>query len=291
MPVTLVCPICDKEHICEGPHGGPQTDDLHPVGKCPLTKGSLYIFVKDDAGNGIPGVHTSCEGAPVGKGPTLKQGFAYYEQLEAGPYPTAISLEQSDVDVQTNYYCKGRFAASGKVEKGQITIVEYVLQRYAELLATVQRDDGSKELPKVSFEVVSDSHVLEKAVQDAVEGQGPYSKLKPTSIYNVACKIVDEEGRKNFTLVEASKPNVSVDPGKRQVVEFVLKRRHWVEVSLTDSKDPDCKGSFKIHPEQADAKVETGVGRDVRHVPDLPEGKVNIESVDIDVSRVFVGMS
>src|SRR5690242_20192098 len=141
MSTHLVCPICGEQFEC-GPHDRPTDETLEPMASCPLKKGAIYVFVKDDLGAPVGKVITHC--GELDATGTDKDGFAFYEQLEAGPYPTSISLEESDILVKDPHYTFVRTSVSATVQQGKITLVEFQIHRYATLDVEVKRTDNQK---------------------------------------------------------------------------------------------------------------------------------------------------
>ena len=287
MPTILVCPICDTEYECQQPHEGPH-DVLTTIEACPLTKGSLYVFVKDEAGNAIRDVKAYCEGD---SDDTDALGFAYFQQLEATSYETRISLLESAEKVWSNHYAVTRVSVpAAAVEKAKITIVEFVLNRYADLRVKITREDGESELPKATFKVTSRAHALDEPSKDAVKGEALFGKLKPTELYTVECSLPEEEDRKNFTVVDETKPDRKVSALKTEEVVFVVKPRYWIELAIVDPKDPTLTGSFALRPDKSEAKTKDAIGKTFVHVPDLTPGNLGIDGITLTESREFVGI-
>jgi hypothetical protein len=286
MPTLLVCPVCGKEYKCEEPHEGPH-DVLTAIEACPLTKGSLYVFVKDEAGNAIEGVKAYCK---RDSDTTDDLGFAYFQQREADTYETRIDLSESAKTVWSKHYAVTRVSVpDASVEKGKITIVEFVLNRYADMRVKITREDGDSELPKATFTVTS-AHVLDEPSKDAVKGEALFGDLKPTELYAIECALPDKEDRKNFTLVKEKEADRRVSALKTEEVVFVVTPRYWIELAIVDPKDPTLTGSFALRPGKSEAKPQDAIGKDFLHVPDLTPGNLGIDGITLTESREFVGI-
>jgi hypothetical protein len=215
MPTHLVCPICGKEFECNEPHEGPHDHELAPVEKCPVTKGSIYVLVKDNLHKGVPKVKTYCKGDTT----TDDLGFAFFEQLDAGSHETRIELDESDEPVRSGYYITTRTSTTPKVEPGKITMVEFVLNGYATLRVTLERTDGETKLPRATVDVRSPKHTPDEPSKAPENGKAEFQKLKPTELYTVVCTL-HEDDRKNFKLEKAEHTAQTVTSTKPTDVAF-----------------------------------------------------------------------
>src|ERR1051325_1907185 len=89
MASFLVCPICGDNVQCRRSHEAIPLEVANITTPCPLKKGAIYVFVKDDRGKGVEGVQVTCNGTP----PSDSEGFAFFDPLEDGrSYLTSINL-------------------------------------------------------------------------------------------------------------------------------------------------------------------------------------------------------
>ena len=283
MSTHLVCPICGGQFECKGPHEKPH-DMLSPVKECPLGKGSIHVFVKDSLNQGVPNVRTYCSGDER----TGALGFASSEPLDAGDYPTSIALDESGENVKSNYYSSTRTSVTAKVQAGKITMVEFALNKYAAMLVRIERTDRGSELPPADFEV-GGSHTPDEPTKPAAKGMAEFSKLKPTELYTVKCKL-REEDQKNFKLEKDTQTGQKVTSARLTEVVFRLEPRYWVDLALVDPKDDTVKGSFSVE-QSGDTKPANDVGREAKHIPDLKAGKVDIAGITLPESREFVKLT
>jgi hypothetical protein len=284
MSTHLVCPICGKQFECKGPHEGPH-DVLTTVGKCQVDKGAIYVNVKDTAGNPIPGVKTFC-----GKNDdsTSSAGFTSFEKLDAGPYPTRIDLDASGTTVTGKYYATLRTGVTAQVEAGKITMVDFILNRYANLSVRLERQDGEKDLPRAKFSAQSKAHTPDPP--EATDQQAQYKKMKPTETYTVRCDL-NQEDAKNYQIDRVEDANVTVSPDKLSEVVFQVKPRYWIEIAVQDAKDSGMKGKFSLKHSGGRSYNADDVGAEAKHVPDLEQGTMTVESVTLTASREFAGLA
>jgi hypothetical protein len=276
MPVTLVCPICGKRFECDGKHE-PHRDDLAAAVKCPLNKGSIHVFVKDDAGNGVTGVATKSSGHTE-----TDLGFAFFDRLDAGAYPTSIDLGASVSEVASGYYTISDTGVTAKVEPGKITLVEFALIRYGAIRAVLKGTDDAGVLARVEFKVNGSSSPTK-------EGKADFDKRKPTEDHTVTCALGPQD-TKNFKLVKAEEPDQKVRSARTTEVVFQVTPRYWVDLVLVDPKDDKLTGAFSLL-QGADPVDASDVGADVKHVPDLKSGTVDVKGITLLESREFVSIT
>lgn len=281
MSTHLVCPICGKQFECDEPHEGPH-DVLTTVKPCPQVKGAIYVYVLDNRQEGASGVKTHCGTQAATTDP---QGFAGFEQLEAGPYATRIALDESDDEVQAKYYVVTRTATKPTVEPGKITLVEFVVNRHADLRVKLAWAEGDGELPRARVAVDGPCDEPERTVEG---GKAEFKRLRPTETYKVACALHDDDAR-DFALEQAERTGVTVTATRTTELVFRVARRHWVDLALVDAEDGALKGSVKLV--QGDADLAVGdVGGEATHVADLKPGTVDIDGVTLPESREFVAL-
>jgi len=284
MPTYLVCPICEKQFECTGPHEGPH-DVLTVVKKCPVTKGAIYVNVKNTAQTGVQKVKTFCKDSPDSTDPA---GFAFYERLDVGAYSTRIDLDASDKTVKDRCYATARTSVNAKVQAGKITIVEFVLNRYADLLVRLERKDGESDLPRATFSAKSSGHTPDRP--ETKEHEAKFRKMKPTEVYTVQCDLHKDDA-KNFRIDRVKDTNVTVNPDKLSEVVFQVQPRYWIELALKDEKDSGMKGEISLKHSASDSYDADDVGTEMKHVLDLKPGTIDVEGVTLAVSREFESLS
>jgi hypothetical protein len=286
----FVCPVCGKPFEC-GPHPGPQ-NVISTIQECPLKKGAIYVFVRDDLGRHIAGVKTLCSARPESKPNTDPEGFAFFEQLDENTYTTSIDLGESVDNVRDNHYAVFRTSIETPVQKGKITLVEFVLHLYADMLAKLVRTDGKSEpLPRANFGVGGDSHTPDPASKDHQQGQAPFPKLKPTANYTVVCKLLSEDDAKNFKLAVDQQADQRVKAGQTTEVIFKVEPRFWIDLALIDKKDDTLKGNFALKPKAGNNIAAQDVDANMRHIPDLQPDTIDIEELTLTDSREFVDLT
>jgi hypothetical protein len=289
MPTNLVCPICGQEFECNGAHDGPH-DVLEPIKKCPLSKGAIYVFVRDNRQLGVPKAKIYCEGSQEKEADTDSQGFAFFDRLDPAPHPTRVQVDKSDESVQNGYYATVRTSVTPKVEAGKITMVEFALNAYGTLVAILQPTDDIGDLPPVTFEVSSPNHTPEESSKPATKDRAQFGKLKPTELYKVSCKI-SQDHLKSFKLEKDVEPEQKVTSAKPTEVIFKIARRHWVDLLLKDPKDDKLTGAFSLQQAGLAGQVAKGIGIAVQSITDLKPGTIDIEGVDLAESREFARIS
>ena len=279
MSTHLVCPICGKQFEC-GPHERGSDQRLEPVQGCPLKKGAIYVFVKDDLGAPVGKVITHCgDKKPVG---TDKEGFAFYEQLDEGKYPTSISLEESDVLVQDPHYTFVRTTVTATVNVGKITLVEFQLHRYADVQVEVKRTDNQKLVSDVAIRVDADESADNPPKQDenSLES-GPVSmpKFKPTGVYTAKIALVKVHEKKYKISGKSEQPGIKVKAGAPNKIEFLVDPIFWLKLAVVEGKtgvpgtitlQQSGKGAAD-HPTQNDGTLE---------FDELEAGAMTVNKVD-----------
>jgi hypothetical protein len=150
----MKCKICDQEMVntpatvdnwkCAHQHGGTQPRVGAAVLDCPLAKGAIWVHVIDDNGDDVPDIPASILG---GVKPT-KAGFASWDPLEDTPHDVTIGrlpVEFWPLAVVT--------AEKVPVRKGEITSVQFILERVAEMNVIVREGEKPDSVKDIQVDV------------------------------------------------------------------------------------------------------------------------------------------
>jgi hypothetical protein len=144
-----ICEHCGKPLTCAD-HGAPKSDGLNLVQQCPK-KVAVWILVKDDAGQGLPGFEVKCAGATK---KTDKAGYAYFENLDPAKYTAEITLPEPAADKPRLYKKLEQTSQSDDVKEGQVKLFRFALVRLAFLKVKIVRaDDESVFIPDIKVDV------------------------------------------------------------------------------------------------------------------------------------------
>jgi len=286
----VVCPICGNGVECKSPHEGPQ-EKIEPVVECPLKKGAIYVFVKDDRGAPVSKVMTYCKNQkPVS---TDKEGFAFYEQLEeGGPYPTSINLEESDDSAKDPHYTFVRTSVEASVKKGKITLVEFQLHRYATLNVEVKRTDNQKLVgeAKIQVEAGAVADNPPKAEEKSLETRPvPIEKLKPTGVYKVTITLVEVHDKKFKVSGASEQTGIKVKPDAPNKIEFLVDPLFSIKFAIVEGKNTVSGALTLQQSDKAAAKHETKPDGTLE-LDNLPAGKMKVNQVDLAASYEFVSI-
>lgn len=288
MSTHIVCPICGLDMTCKGPHEG-ANEIIDSSAQCPLKKGAIYVFVKDDAGTPLGKVATYCgKQTPIG---TDKDGFAFYEQLDEGPYPTGIVLEDSDTaTVKDPHYTFVRTEVTANVQKGKITLVEFVLHRYATLQVEVKRTDNKKLVGQVQVHVEaaeskdSPPQTEEKSLES---GPVPIHKLRPTGVYKVTITLVEIHDKKFKVSGSPEQSGIKVKPNAPNKIEFLVDPLFWIKFAIVEGNNTPA-GQLNLQQTGKDAAKHDTTGDGKLELDELPAGKMKVNQIDLAESYEFV---
>jgi len=221
--MTVRCEICGEPFHCTKPHSGLMPKVGSAELDCPIKKGALWIYVKDDAGNGVPSISTKISGKGEGKGAgTDPVGFAPYDPLDEGQYEA--SFGPLNTDQQKKYVLPEIVKADPYVEVGKIKLVEFVLDRIASLEVTAKRSDKETEFVKdviIKITPPSEDKKLEKD-EDKTPESGPlvFNKLRKGD-YAVKASLSETDQLK-YRIDDKDSQTWSLDPATKNAVEFKL---------------------------------------------------------------------
>lgn len=139
-----LCPICGEELAgttvntlkCN-------KEDQHPFGEpkvgsaslgCPTTPGAIWVYATDDSGAGVKNILVSVTGGPKG---TDGMGFSSFDPLAPGSYNVKMEIPGT---MEDQFFPPSTTTVKGvTVTNGQITMVEFKLERVAPLKVIVKR--------------------------------------------------------------------------------------------------------------------------------------------------------
>jgi hypothetical protein len=173
---------------CKGNHD-PIDSSSKPVQDCPLLKGGLHVFVKDEKNKGVKGVQvTSTAGKPFD---TDDDGLVCYDQLSPNSYDTGIDLTPSKT-LSSTYYISSKSSLPAPVAQGKITLVIFQI----------------KPIPWIEIKIVDvDNKRIPSNARLHLKQNGAIDKGFPTDTYNVRVDRNDklQEGSVTITSVELDK--------------------------------------------------------------------------------------
>jgi len=188
MSAILVSPICGDQIECKGKHG-PQDVTSSPVVDCPLIKGGLHIFVKDEKGKGVPGVQVTC--AAGNTTDTDPDGLVCYDQVPKNSYDTSIDLTPSKT-LKDTYYIFSKSSLNAPVDQGKITLVIFQI----------------KPIPWIEVELVDqDKNPIPANAKLSLKQDNTIDKAFPTDTYKLRVDKDDglKEGKVTILAVELDK--------------------------------------------------------------------------------------
>jgi hypothetical protein len=282
MASFLVCPICGGKAECRGPHDAISLDVTSVTIPCPLKKGAIYVFVKDDRGKGVEDVQVTCKGTPTSD----SEGFAFFDPLEDGrSYLTSIDLTLTPT-IASKYYVFSQSKISAPVTAGRITLVEFQLNRYVPLKVAVRRSDKKqiyvKDVP-INVSTLTPEAAPPKPDANSMDtGPVVFDGLKQTT-YKAVIQLTGTL-HEDYTIDGKSEDQCAVTANKENLLEFLLLPAAWIRFKVCDEGDRALNGPVKLHLQQAgEEKKETPAENDgTAYVDKLePGSKVNVLSVEV----------
>jgi hypothetical protein len=278
----LVCPICGDKVQCSGSHSAIQPELTSVITPCPLKKGAIYVFVKDDRGKGVEGVHVTCKGTP----PSDSEGFAFFDPLEDGrSYLTSIDLVPTPT-IASKYYIFSQSKIKAPVSAGRITLVEFQLNRYVPLNVAVRRSDKKqiyvKDVPINVSTVTPEAAPPKPDANSTDSGPVIFDRLKQTT-YKAVIQLTGTL-QDDYTIEGKSEDQCAVAADKENLLEFFLLPAAWIRFKVVDEGDQALNGTVKLHLQQAgEEKKEKPAENDgTAYVDKLePGSKVNVLSVEV----------
>ena len=146
-----ICPICGKKLVettattlkCPAPneHAAGEPKIGAAILECPLKKGAIWAYVTDDSGKGLRQIPVTVAKAPDATKPTDPSGFSGFDPLDPGDdYIVEIEIPSN---IKDNYYPPPRTKIMNvPVRNGEITSVQFKLERIAPLKVSVEYPEG-----------------------------------------------------------------------------------------------------------------------------------------------------
>ncbi len=242
------CEICGEELVestvttlkCQAPerHGAGEPKIGSAALLCPLKQGAIWVYVTADGG-GVKGIATKVAGAPEPDGATDPTGFAGYDPLAEKSYSVEIAVPEELAD-------KYRAPKRSKIDKvlvrpGEITSVEFPLERVAPLKVTVRRPEAFPGKPEIKLTATSSEFEPPK---DPVEGTlgKTFPRLRRSTY--TATVALNGEQKKRYRVVASSK-DWSHDPSRDDnEVTFDIVPLKLVRLEVQDATDTDDAARF-----------------------------------------------
>ena len=285
-----VCSICGRDLICTNPHSVPPAQAGSAVSQCPLKKGAIYVHAKDDLGNGVSGVPVECAG---GKALSDPAGFAFFDPLDEGTHTTSIALG-STAALDNKYYVASKPSVDGVVYLGQITLVEFQLDRYSTLKAVVKRSDNGRQLKDVDIKLETSAPGATPATpqKKSLENEpAVFEKLK-RAVYKATVTLTGAD-KENYVIKGAFAVDCSVDPDKDNAIEFLVTPSGWIAFKLVDQRNNPLNERATLSVEPAgQAKADKVCGADgFLRIENLDPGKVKVHQIALDKRYELVEMT
>jgi hypothetical protein len=202
----MLCKICNQEMenrpvtvdnwVCTQNHGGTQPRIGAAAVACPVPKGAIWVHVIDDDGEDVPGIPATV----AGKEKKTKAGFASWDPLDDNSYHHVEIGKLPDdflpLAVTT--------AIDVRVRKGEITSVQFILERAAQMKVLVRIGDQPGSLEDVQV------HVTGKFPSDNRDGKtvkdagALFQKLRKGE-YTATITLNEEQKKKYWIDGEAGK--------------------------------------------------------------------------------------
>lgn len=256
--------VCRKPHSREGPKVG------SGVQSCPLGKGAIWVHVADDAGKGVAAIPVS---NPSGSGekPTDGSGFSPFDPLDEGS-GYAVTIGPLPENLKDSYFLPKIVTASGvPVKKGEITSVEFKLDRACKLKVIVREKDEQVYIKDVNITLTgpaAESATAPDGTTTGANGEVLFQRLR-----KAACQAklaLAETDKKKYSLEEPDTQDADPDPDRTNEVIFRVIPMTWIKLQIRDKeadaipeeekrKKAQPKAKFKIkQPDGTGAEKPSG---------------------------------
>jgi hypothetical protein len=236
------CPICGNDlvettvktlkcgHEREHPFGAPKIGSA--VLDCPVKKGAIWAYITDDSGKGIRGIPVTVSKAPGPKN-TDPSGFSSFDPLDPGDdYSVAIGIPS---DIEDDYYLPPRKEITGvPVRNGEITSVEFSLERVAPLKVSVQYPENFTGDLKVGVAAGSSAY-NPTAPMTTGKGFVVFPKLRRHT-YTVNYQLTEEQ-TKLFAIEGAGSKSWSHNPYGENEVTFKVIALKLTALTVAEAED------------------------------------------------------
>jgi len=205
--------VCTKDHGGKGPKVGAA------VLACPLEKGAIWVHVVDENGDDVPdGIVATVDKQQR----TTEGGFAAWDPLPEGKYVLEL------IKIPAKFHPLSDNKAEGvQVRKGQITSVEFVLERIVEMTVIVRVGEAlvSLEDMDVDFARVVSAH---KGKAKTVKYTGvPFKDLRKGK-HTVNLTLTDKQKEKYWLDGDVSQTK-DLSFGADNTVMFTLQEITFLE--------------------------------------------------------------
>ena len=229
----MLCKICNKEMenqpatvdnwVCKEKHGGTQPKVGAAVLSCPLAKGAIWVHVIDDDGEDVP---DAIPATVAGARKSTAAAFASWDPLDdAKKYNVAIgTLPAAFLPLAVTT------AEDVVVRKGEITSVQFVLERAAKMNVIVKAGDTPGSIEDITVNVAA-TETPDKRNSKTVKTDGaPFTKLRKGP-HTVTFTLDETQKKKYWIDGDAAKTWNVVHTGPNNV-EFTLQLITKVELKF-----------------------------------------------------------
>jgi hypothetical protein len=229
-----------EQYVCHRPHDGPGPKIGTTATDCPVVKGSIWVHVIDDGGNNITGINAKVKETTK---PT-DVGFAPFDPLDVNNYK--VEIGPLDADQVLLYFPPAKLdAPSVPVKKGEITSVQFVLERKAELKVIVKEEGADKFIPNIKVNIAGPDTGEGTTLADGTGSAG----FKPIhkGPYTVTITLSDAD-KVDYCLDGPDNKSAPVVPGQPNQCVFELKPIVWIKVLIKDPEQgaPALAGTVKV---------------------------------------------
>jgi hypothetical protein len=225
--VPGICSICGKEkeeqlvEVCKQAHDGDGPVIGGAAQSCPVRKGAIWVRVLDDGNTEVQDV--PCLNSKAGSKDTDDLGLTAFDPLDEGSdYDITIGPLPAKLSDKYALPVKNR-AEAVPVHQGQITSVEFRLERLSTLKVVVKHAEKDEYIKNVKVTVTGPSPDRQPETPDATtpdSGLVDFKKLRKGK-YGVRIALSDDDQRR-YRIEDADNQEWDVDPSKSNEVTFKL---------------------------------------------------------------------
>jgi len=216
----MLCKICNREMenrpvtvdnwVCTNNHGGTQPRIGAAPVDCPVPKGAIWVHVIDDDGEDVPGIPSTV----AGKEKKTKAGFAGWDPLDDNSYHNVEIGKLPDDFLPLAITT----AKDVRVRKGEITSVQFVLERAAQMKVIVRVGDQSGSVEDIQIDVAG-KYPSDKRDGKTVKDTGALFEKLHKGEYTATITLDEDQKKKYWIDGDASK---SCDVAARNPNEVVF---------------------------------------------------------------------
>jgi len=229
----MECKICHTEmdkttaevvtYKCKNDHGGTPPKIGAAVLACPLAKGAIWLHVIDDDGEDVKQEEIPASVLDVNK--TTKAAFASWDPLDEKPHDVKIGTLPPEF-----WPLLDSTAENVPVRRGEITSVQFVLERVAQMNVIVREGENTESLADIKVEV---ARVLPKETVPPVTtlaGSGAKFPKLHKGDHRVKISLTTKEQQEKYWIDGDSEKGWDVKLHDLNKVVFTLRLVIWVEV-------------------------------------------------------------